>query len=233
METETCGSAEMTPRHAVEIGVQRMKLIGNYLSPFVRRVAISLYAVDIPFELEFLYVSKEPDRVRPYNPVIRIPALVLDDGDVLVESYAILDEIDRMVGPRRALTPGEGKDRRLVMKITAIALASTEKAQWAFQERRGRPEEKVHQPWIDHNDRQALGGLRYLDELAGRTGEDGWLAGTERLSQADITSVVAYTFAAAVRPHLRLPDEVPALARFAARCENLPVFRSAKLPEAG
>jgi glutathione S-transferase len=207
-----------------------MKLIGNYLSPFVRRVAISLNAVDLPYELEFLYVSKEPERVRPYNPVVRIPALVLDDGEVLVESYAILDEIDRMVGPERALIPASGPERRLVMKMTAIALASTEKAQWAHQERRGRPEEKVHQPWIDHNDRQALGGLRFLDELAREAGDDGWLAGTARMSQADITSAVAYTFADTVRPHLRLAEEVPSLARFAARCEDLPVFRNAPLP---
>ena len=54
------------------------------------------------------------------------------------------------------------------MKVTAIALASTEKAQWAFYERRFRPEEKVHQPWIDHNDQQAVGGSRFLDGLASR-----------------------------------------------------------------
>jgi hypothetical protein len=95
-----------------------------------------------------------------------------------------------------------GKERRRVMKVTAIALASTEKAQWAFYERRFRPEEKVHQPWIDRNDRQVVDGLRFLDGLASRAGDEGWLAGTERLSQADITGAVVYTFAAAVRPHL-------------------------------
>src|SRR3954453_10489077 len=77
-------------------------------------------------------VSKEPEQVRVHNPVVRIPALLLDDGDVLVESYAILDEIDQMVGPERVLTPASGRRRREVMKITAIALASMEKAQWAF-----------------------------------------------------------------------------------------------------
>jgi glutathione S-transferase len=208
-----------------------MKLIGNYLSPYTRRVAISLNGLGLPFEFEHLFVFKEPDRVRAHNPVVRIPTLMLDDGEVLVESYAILDAIDQMVGPDRALTPAAGEARRRVMKVTAIALASTEKAQWAFYERRFRPEEKVYQPWIDHNDRQAVGGLRFLDGLASRAGDGGWLAGTGRMSQADITGAVAYTFAA-VRPHLGLRDEIPHLARFAALCEALPIFASAPLPEA-
>jgi glutathione S-transferase len=208
-----------------------MKLIGNYLSPFTRRVAISLNALGIPFELEPLSVVKEPERVRAYNPVVRIPILILDRGEVLVESLAILDEIDQMVGPDRALTPASGPERRHVMQMTAIALASTEKAQWAFYERRVRPEEKVHLPFIEHNDRQVLGGMRFLDGLASRIGEEGWLAGTARLSQADITSAVAYTFANAVRPHLNLAGSVPHLAGFAARCERMPIFARAPLPQ--
>jgi glutathione S-transferase len=154
-----------------------LTLVGNYLSPFTRRVAVSLNALDIPFVLDLVYVFKEPERVRAHNPVVRIPALLLDNRDVVVESYAILDEIDRMVGPERALTPPAGEQRRLVMKITAVALASMEKAQWAFYERRVRPEEKVHQPWIDHNDRQVVGGLHSLEEFAEATGREGWLAG--------------------------------------------------------
>ena len=208
-----------------------LKLIGNYLSPFVRRVAVSLNALELPYELEPLFVFKEPEKVRRHNPVVRIPTLLLDDGDVVVESYAILDEIDRIVGPDRALTPPSGKERRQVMKITAVALATIDKAQWAFYERRVRPPEKVHQEWIDHNDRQVTGGLRWLNELASKVAEDGWLVGGERLSQADISAVVAYTFANAVRPHLKLADDVPALAALAARCEGMPVFRRAPVPE--
>jgi glutathione S-transferase len=209
-----------------------MRLIGNYMSPFVRRVAVSLNALELPFDLQALVVSKEPEQVRVYNPVVRIPALVLDDGEVLVDSSAILDAIDQMVGPDRALTPASGSNRREVMKITAIALASMEKAMWAVYERRFRPEEKVYQPWIDRNDHQVLGGLRFLDELALKTGRDGWLARGTQLSQADITGAVAYSFANAVRPHLTLAQEVPNLASFAARCEDMPIFRKVPLPEA-
>jgi len=192
---------------------------------------VSLHVLDIPFELQAVSTVRKPDKVRAHNPLVRIPVLVLDDGEALVESYAILDAIDQMTGPERALTPPSGEARRRVMKLTAIALAATEKAQWAFYERRFRPEEKVHQPWIDHNDRQVVAGLQHLDALAERAGASGWLAGTARISQADITASVGYTFASAVRPRLALAGQVPHLARFAARCEALPAFTRAPLPE--
>jgi glutathione S-transferase len=85
---------------------------------------------------------------------------------------------------------------------------------------------------MDHNDRQVVSGLRFLDGLASRAGDGSWLAGTEQMSQADISSVVAYTFAKAVRRHLDLRNELPNLAQFASRCEGLPIFRSVPLPEA-
>ena len=209
-----------------------MKLVGNYMSPFVRRVAISLNALELPFELTHVIVSNEPERVRTYNPVVRIPALVLDDGEVLVDSNAILDEIDRMVGPDRALVPVSAVERRKVIKIVVIALATMERAMWAMYERRFRPEEKVHQPWIDRNDDRVSGGLRFIDVGASLTGRGGWRAEGARLSQADITAAVAYTFANASRPHLKLAEQVPNLARFAARCEEMAIFRAVALPEA-
>jgi glutathione S-transferase len=207
-----------------------MQLIGNFLSPYVRRVAISLNAVGIPFTMRLVFVSKDPDVARAYNPVARIPTLLLDNGESLVESYAILDEIDQMAGPERSLCPPFGEERRRVMKITAVALASTEKAQTAYYETRSRPRELIYQPWIDRNDRQALDGFRFLDALASEAGDNRWLGGTNHLSQADITSVVAYTFATTIRPRLGLAAAVPHLARFATRCEDLSIFRSAPVP---
>jgi glutathione S-transferase len=207
-----------------------MKLVGNYNSPFVRRVAISLSALAMPFELQVLIVSKQPEKVQEFNPVVRIPALVLDDGEILIDSTAILDELDQMAGPERALVPFSGPTRRRVLKISAIALGTMEKTMWSLYERRFRPEEKVYEPWIERNDRQVIGGLRHLDEVLAHCDEDGWIAGTDRLSQADITAAVAYTFANINRPRLNLCDEVPNLAAFATRCEGLAIFQSAPVP---
>jgi glutathione S-transferase len=207
-----------------------VRLIGNYLSPYVRRVAVSLNLLEMPFELEQLFVFNAPDAVRKYNPLVRIPVLVLEDGTRLVESSAILDEIDSIAGSGRCLTPSGGRERRHVVQTSAIALACAEKAQWAFYEGRVRPPEKVHTPWIEHNEKQILGGLEHLDGLMPEAGDQGWLAGTANITQADVTTVVAYTFASVVRPKLRLKERFPRLSRLAERCEASAAFSKCPVP---
>lgn len=207
-----------------------MRLIGILLSPYVRRVAVSLNILQLPFEHDAVFVFGEPDIVRRYNPLVRIPALVVDDGENLIESGAILDEIDHMVSPERRLTPSDGPLRRRVLQTAAMALGCADKAQWAFYEDRVRPAEKVHTPWIEHNDRQVLGGFERLNMAAAKVDDGGWIAGTPHISQADVTTTAAYTFAHLARPNLELADRFPQLSRFAARCESLPAFLKAPIP---
>ncbi len=207
-----------------------MRLIGIFLSPFVRRVAISLNILELPFELEEIFVFGKPDIVRRYNPLVRIPVLVLDDGENLVESGAILDEIDHMVSPERRLIPSDGPLRRRVLQTAAIALACAEKAQWAFYEGRVRPPEKVHEPWVDHNDKQVLGGFEHLNVAAAKIHDGDWIAGTSDISQADVTTAAAFTFAKVARPNLELSERFPQLAHFAELCETLPAFAKTPFP---
>lgn len=207
-----------------------MKLIGSFLSPFVRRVAVSLNALGMSFDHEPVRVFDQPDDVHKYNPLTRVPTLVLDDGEVLIESYAMLDALDDMAGPAKALTPASGAERRHVMRVTAAAVGTMDKAQWAFYETRFHPKEKVHEPWIEHNDKSVKGGLGYLDDLAAKAGGGGWLAGTPNMTQADISGVVAFGFARAVRPKLDVAAAYPSLAGFAARCEAMEMFSASPLP---
>lgn len=208
-----------------------MRLIGSFVSPYVRRVAVSLNALGIPFKSETPSVFRDPEVVRRYNPLVRIPALILDDGEELVDSYAILDAIDETIDPDRRLTPASGGDRRHVMKITAIAVGSMDKAVSAYYEGVHHPKEKIHQPWIDRNEMQLLGGLDYLNNFAEAAGDTGWLAGSLNFSQADISSAVVYSFAKLVRPKLGIEQKVPYLARFAGRCEAMDIFTAAPIPE--
>jgi glutathione S-transferase len=209
---------------------KRLKLIGSLLSPYTRRVAVSLNALDQPYELEVVSVITEQDKVRAYNPVIRIPVVLMPDGEVLIESYAILDEIDQRVGPERALIPQSGDSRRVVMQTTALALACMEKAQWAFYEGRFRPENKVYEPWVRHNDNQVVGGLRFLNTLAAKLKSRDWLAGTSRISQADITTTVVCSCINVTRPRLDLANEFPELMKFTSRCEDLAIFKKSPPP---
>jgi glutathione S-transferase len=212
------------------LGDRAMRLIGIFLSPYVRRVAISMNILKLPFAYEEVFVFGERDTVRRYNPLVRIPVLALDNGEMLVESGAILDEIDQMVSPERRLVPNSGPVRRRVVQTAAIAIACAEKAQWAFYEDRVRPAEKVHTPWIEHNDDQVLGGLQHLNEAAGKITDGGWIAGTPAMSQADVTSAVAFSFVKLARANLNVAERFPQLARFTEHCESLPPFLSAPIP---
>jgi len=213
--------------------MQKLKLIGSYFSPYTRRVAISLNALDVPYEFITVSVLTEQDKVRIHNPVVRVPVLVLADGEALIESYAILDEIDQMVPSDKALIPRQGAARRTIMQTSALAVACMEKAQWAFYEGRFRPESIIHQPWVDHNDGQVLGGLHRLEEIAKLAGGKSWLANTATISQADITATVVYGSIQTLRPNLNVESAFPQLSRFASRCEELEIFSRAPAPALG
>jgi glutathione S-transferase len=68
-----------------------MLLIGMFDSPFVRRVAVSMKLLGIPFEHGNWSIGRDFDRIREYNPLGRVPTLVTNDGEKLMESAAILD----------------------------------------------------------------------------------------------------------------------------------------------
>src|SRR5258706_999401 len=83
----------------------RMLLIGVNRSPFTRRVAITLHIYGLPFEQRALSGFADRVTVRTSNPLGRIPALVLDDGETLVDSGAIIDHLDEAYSRDRALAP--------------------------------------------------------------------------------------------------------------------------------
>ena len=59
-----------------------MLLIGMFDSPFVRRVAISMKLLELPFEHANWSVGKDFDRIREYNPLGRVPTLVIGRGEM-------------------------------------------------------------------------------------------------------------------------------------------------------
>jgi glutathione S-transferase len=85
-----------------------MILIGQYDSPFVRRVGIALRLYGLGYERRPWSTFGDADRIAPLNPLRRVPTLVLDDGEVLIESGAILDHLDELAGPPRALMADSG-----------------------------------------------------------------------------------------------------------------------------
>lgn len=172
-----------------------MILIGPNRSPYTRRVAITLNAYGMAYEQRPLSGFDDRADVRAWNPLGRIPALVLDDGEVLVDSVAIVDHLDERQrierGPDSALAPASGSDRRAVLRLAAILMGACDKGLHAAYERSHHPPEKVHQPWIDDCVAQFAKALEAV-EAAIDGGQRFLLLG--RLSHADVAAVIAERF---------------------------------------
>jgi glutathione S-transferase len=201
-------------------------LIGMFDSPFVRRVAVSMNLLGVPFEHRNWSVGKDFELIRQFNPLGRVPTLVQPDGEALIESAAILDCLDEHAGPERALIPRSGKERREALRIMAVATGAAEKGVTQVYETVFRPPEKRYRPWMERCHTQMHAALAELDRLAqARAGE--WLIG-DRMTQPDITATCVYTFLVDALAINRAAVAYPALAALAERCEALPEFRSVK-----
>ncbi len=201
-----------------------MILIGMFDSPFVRRVAVSMKLLGIAFEHRNWSVGKDQAEIRKYNPLGRVPTLVLDDGEALAESFAILDFLDQSVGPARALLPASGRERRDALQLMALASGAAEKGVAQLYEGIFRPAEKRHEPWVARCAEQMHGSLRQLDLHSASAGA--WMVGG-RMTQADVTSITAYTFL-----HDALDFDAalyPALHAHAQRSETLAAFAETRV----
>jgi glutathione S-transferase len=139
-----------------------MILIGQYDSPFVRRVAIAMRLYGLPFEHWPWSTFGDRDRLAEYNPLSRVPTLLLDDGDVLIESAAILDYLDEIAEVRKPLIAGHGIERRQALKICALATGLADKAVSLLYEGLLRSEQSP--VWVERCEMQ-IG--RVLDGLEG------------------------------------------------------------------
>jgi len=205
-----------------------MILIGMFDSPYVRRVAVSMHWLGIPFEHRNWSVGKDFERIRQFNPLGRVPTLVLDDGEVLAESAAILDHLDERAGPGRALLPAGGHARREALQLMALATGAADKAVLQIYETAFRPAEKRHEPWLERCRLQVRSALEELERRAAKV-DGGWLLG-EKFTQADLTvgCVLGFLYGSVGLDPGR--SQYPRLAGFAQRCENVPAFIAVPVP---
>lgn len=201
-----------------------MQLIGVNRSPFTRRVAITLNIYGIPFEQRELSGFGNRDDVRSSNPLGRIPALVLDDGETLIDSGAIIDYLDEAYGRERALVPAAGAERRTVLKVTAMLMGVCEKCLHAAYERNHRPPEKVHQPWIDDCRTQVAHALTAVEATLEANPHHVALG---RLTHADVAVVLAERLAR-LAVNVDTATLTPKLHALTAKLEELPAFRATR-----
>jgi glutathione S-transferase len=208
-------------------GIEKpMLLIGQYDSAFVRRVAIALRLYGLPFEHRPWSTFGDVEKIAPYNPLRRVPTLVLDDGEVLIESTIILDYLDELVGSEKAMIAGRGPERRHALKICALATGLADKGVSLLYERVLRKDQS--KIWVERCEAQIGGVLDVLERERAAIASPYWFG--ERIGHADIAVACVLRFTGEAHPHLFNAARYPALKAHAARCEALPPFQEIVQP---
>lgn len=201
-------------------------LYGRHASPFVRRVAVTMRLYGIAYRhLPLMPFGPDKAELAKFNPIARVPALQLANGEVLIDSAAILDYLDQLAGPDRSLTPAAGPARRRVLTLLAVAHGANEKLVAALYERHFRPREAQHAPWLAVCDKQVRDGFGWLNEAY----VGPWFSGAG-MTQADITVAVFWLFGRAKRPRFFAGLACRKLDELAERLQATPEFQ-ATLPE--
>lgn len=199
-----------------------MRLIGVNRSPYTRRVAITLAAHGVAYEQRCVSGFGNREEVRAHNPLGRIPALVLDGGETLIDSGAIVDHLDEQYGGDRPTIPRAGPERRAVLRVAAMMMGACDKGLQAAYHRNHTPIEKRHEPWIDDCMAQVKSALAAIDATVDPAAPYLLLG---RLTQADIAAFVAERLAR-FGLNVDTATEMPRLHAHARRLAEEKPFRS-------
>ena len=201
-----------------------MQLIGYLDSPFVRRVAITMQCLDIHYQHRELSIFRDFEEFRALNPMVKVPTLVLDDGQVLIDSNLIIQYLESQHSDR-SMMPGDAGHYLTATRYIGTALIVMEKRAQLIYETSQRPAEKQHRAWIERLSQQMYAAIdlveSYVAPLEGSA--DSWLFGND-LSQADISIAVAWRFIVHNDEGDKRLNNYPALAAFSARAETLAQF---------
>ena len=198
-----------------------MILVGQYDSPFVRRVAVTLNLYGLPYQRKVLSVFTDFEAMLALNPLGKVPVLELEDGERLFDSRIILDYLDGLVDVERRLTPSSPADRRRVLSIEAVSVGLAEKSYERGIEFVRRDSGKVDLQWAERLKRQILSALTWLEALRPQP----WLCG-DKLTRADVTCAIAFTFLREKQQIELKPGMYSGLEAHCAHCENIAEFKA-------
>ena len=194
-----------------------MILIGMLDSPYVRRVAIYMKVLGIQFEHRPLSVFSDFDALAKINPTVKVPTLITDDNQVLIDSTLIINYLEKYSGHTPVPTSASEAEEQRDLRLTGFALAACEKAVQIVYEQRVRPEEKQHQPWVNRITQQLHGAWQTLDNGLRESHPD-------MLSVAGISIAVAWRFTDVMLPDTVSRARYPEAARFTSLAEQQTEF---------
>jgi glutathione S-transferase len=201
-----------------------MILVGQYDSPFVRRVAVTLHHYHMPFTRQPLSVFGDFKKMGEINPLVRVPALILETGETLIDSGAIIDHLDHVAGQVRSLTPGNGPERRKVLKAVALAAGAMEKTMATFFERYYHDSKCISREWEKRCLSQLHAALIELEKQCGTP----WYSDLH-MTQADVSIGCLIGYIKLRVPEAFPADKYPKLHRLSMHCEMRDEFVESRI----
>jgi glutathione S-transferase len=198
-----------------------MRLIGMLDSPYVRRVAITLECLGIPFGHDPISVFSTYEKFEAINPVVKAPTLVCDDGEVLMDSSLILQFVEATrAGGDSLWTSSDAARMQHEMRAVSLALAACEKSVQIVYERQLRPPSAQYEPWVERVRGQLLEAYAGLE----REVQTHHAVFAQPRNQASITAAVAWRFTQSMLAPIVLAEKHPGLVELSARMERTPAF---------
>jgi glutathione S-transferase len=203
-----------------------LKLISSPNSPYARKVRIALADKKIECETVDRAALEGENPVQAYNPLAKVPVLVLDDGTCLFDSRVIVEYLDS-VSPVARLIPEPARQRIVVRRFEALADGVCDATSLVVNERR-RPARMQNAEWIERQERKIVAGVQ---ELSRDLGDKTWCNG-EAYSLADIATGCALGYLDLRYPDLAWREQYENLARLVERLDKRPSFAETRPPPA-
>ena len=185
-----------------------MKLIGSLASPYVRKVRVVLAEKKLDYQFELENVWAPDTTIDKLNPLGKVPSLVMEDGNVMIDSRVMVEYLDTLT-PVCKLLPPNGRDRADIKCWEALADGMLDAAIIVRLERTQRPPELQSEDWMARQMRKVQLGLASLSD---KLGESAYCAGIH-YSLADVAVGCTLGWLSFRFPDITWRDDYPNLAR--------------------
>ncbi|MGB6009091.1 glutathione S-transferase [Castellaniella sp.] len=203
-----------------------MRLIGSLTSPYVRKVRIVLAEKKLDYELVLDDPWSANTQTTDFNPLGKVPCLILDENEALFDSRVIVEYLDTL-SPVGRLIPPPGRERVAVKRWEATADGIMDAASSMIMESR-RPQEQQSTAWVERQQGKIYAALDYMNSLLG---EQPYCTGVN-LCLADIAVGAALGYLDFRNPNLNWRARHANLARLAEKLDARPSFVSTRPPAA-
>ena len=195
-----------------------MKLLGSLTSPYTRKVRVVLAEKKIECDFQVVVAADPEGPVIGFNPLARVPVLVLDDNTALFDSPVIVEYLDN-AAPNNKLLPQPSRERIEVKQKEALADGLMDAAV-AIRLETLRAKKEQSAAWIERN-RAVI--QRSLARIAAGLGDNNWSTGTH-FGLADIASGCALGYLDLRFAEIDWRGEYPNLAKFHEKLQLRPSF---------